>query len=401
VNYSALFLLLFACAAHADEVQVAVAANFAAPAKRIAAEFEQATGHKAQLSFGATGKFYAQIRNGAPFEVLLSADDATPARLEQDGAAVAGSRFTYAIGRLALWSARPGVVEAGGEVLKGGAFRHLALANPRLAPYGAAAVEVLTALKLHDTLRAKFVQGENIAQTHQFVASGSAELGFVAAELAAIWLTLKLAGVTTVLLLLIGTPIAWWLARTRSWWKGPVGAVVALPIVLPPTVLGFYLLVLMGPEGVVGRFTMGRHRPAAFHLLGLVVASVFYSMPFVVQPIQNAFEAIGERPLEAAATLRASPLDAFFSVAVPLAKPGFLTATVLGFAHTVGEFGVVLMIGGNIPEKTRVVSVLIYDHVEALEYAQAHWLAGGMVVFPSSCCWRSTLLNPTGKRGGA
>lgn len=180
MNYSALFLLLFACAAHADEVQVAVAANFAAPAKRIAAEFEQATGHKAQLSFGATGKFYAQIRNGAPFEVLLSADDATPARLEQDGAAVAGSRFTYAIGRLALWSARPGVVEAGGEVLKGGAFRHLALANPRLAPYGAAAVEVLTALKLHDTLRAKFVQGENIAQTHQFVASGSAELGFVA-----------------------------------------------------------------------------------------------------------------------------------------------------------------------------------------------------------------------------
>lgn len=180
MNYSALFLLLFACVAHADEVQVAVAANFAAPAKRIAAEFEQATGHKAQLSFGATGKFYAQIRNGAPFEVLLSADDATPARLEQDGAAVVGSRFTYAIGRLALWSARPGFVDAGGEVLKGGAFRHLALANPRLAPYGAAAVEVLTALKLHDTLRAKFVQGENIAQTHQFVASGSAELGFVA-----------------------------------------------------------------------------------------------------------------------------------------------------------------------------------------------------------------------------
>jgi molybdate transport system substrate-binding protein len=180
VNYSALFLLLFACAAHADDVQVAVAANFAAPAKRIAAEFEQATGHKAQLSFGATGKFYAQIRNGAPFEVLLSADDTTPARLEQEGAAVVGSRFTYAIGRLALWSARPGFVDAGGEVLKGGAFRHLALANPQLAPYGAAAVEVLMSLKLHDALRAKFVQGENIAQTHQFVASGSAELGFVA-----------------------------------------------------------------------------------------------------------------------------------------------------------------------------------------------------------------------------
>ena len=201
-------------------------------------------------------------------------------------------------------------------------------------------------------------------------------------DLAAIWLTFKLATITTLLLLLIGTPIAWWLARTRSWWKGPVGAVVALPIVLPPTVIGFYLLLIMGPQGFVGRFTEW----AGIGLLpftfgGLLVGSVFYSMPFVVQPIQNAFEAIGERPLEAAATLRASPLDTFFSVALPLAKPGFITATILGFAHTVGEFGVVLMIGGNIPDKTRVVSVLIYDHVEALEYGQAHWLAGGMLAF--------------------
>jgi molybdate transport system permease protein len=202
------------------------------------------------------------------------------------------------------------------------------------------------------------------------------------ADLAAVWLTCKLATITTLLLLLIGTPIAWWLARTRSWWKGPVGAVVALPIVLPPTVLGFYLLVAMGPQGVVGQFTeWAGIGLLPFTFPGLVVASVFYSMPFVVQPIQNAFEAIGEGPLEAAATLRAAPLDAFFSVAVPLAKPGFITASILGFAHTVGEFGVVLMIGGNIPDKTRVVSVLIYDHVEALEYAQAHWLAGGMVAF--------------------
>ena len=201
-------------------------------------------------------------------------------------------------------------------------------------------------------------------------------------DFAAIWLTLKLATIVTFLLLLIGAPLAWWLARTQSWLKGPLGAVVALPLVLPPTVLGFYLLLAMGPQGPLGRLTaFFGVAPLPFTFTGLVVASLFYSLPFVVQPIQNAFEAIGERPLEAAATLRASPLDAFFSVALPLAKPGFITATILGFAHTVGEFGVVLMIGGNIPDKTRVVSVQIYDHVEALEYGQAHWLAGGMVVF--------------------
>jgi molybdate transport system permease protein len=202
------------------------------------------------------------------------------------------------------------------------------------------------------------------------------------ADLSAIWLTLRLAGVTTLLLLLLGTPIAWWLARTRSPWKGPVGAMVALPIVLPPTVIGFYLLLLMGPNGPVGRLTQWAGIGLLpFTFWGLVVASVFYSLPFVVQPIQNAFEALGKRPLEVAATLRASPLDAFLTVAVPLARPGFLTAAILGFAHTVGEFGVVLMIGGNIPGETRVVSVLIYDHVEALEYTRAHWLAGIMVAF--------------------
>ncbi|MFM2058033.1 MAG: molybdenum transporter ModB [Pseudomonadota bacterium] len=218
-------------------------------------------------------------------------------------------------------------------------------------------------------------------------------------EAAAIWLTLRLAGTVTVLLLLVGTPLAWWLARTRSWWKGPVGALVALPIVLPPTVLGFYLLVLMGPDGPVGRLTeaLGLGR-LPFTFSGLVVASVFYSLPFVVQPIQNAFEAIGERPLEAAATLRATPLDAFFTVAVPLARPGFLTAAILGFAHTVGEFGVVLMIGGNIPGQTRVVSVLIYDHVEALDYGPAHWLAGGMVVFAFLVLLTLYSLTPTGRR---
>lgn len=205
---------------------------------------------------------------------------------------------------------------------------------------------------------------------------------FSAADLTAIWLTLKLASITTALLLVMGTPIAWWLARTRSWLKGPIGALVALPLVLPPTVLGFYLLLAMGPHGPLGHLTQALGLGTLpFTFWGLVVGSVFYSTPFVVQPVQNAFEAIGERPLEVAATLRASPLDTFFTVILPMAKPGFITAGILGFAHTVGEFGVVLMIGGNIPGVTQVVSVQIYDHVEALEYGQAHWLAATMMAF--------------------
>jgi len=202
------------------------------------------------------------------------------------------------------------------------------------------------------------------------------------ADLAAVRLTLELATVVTLLLLAIGTPIAWWLARTRSRLRHAVGAVVALPLVLPPTVIGFYLLLVLGPNGPVGKLTEALGIGLLpFSFGGLVLASVCYSLPFVVQPLQNAFEAIGPRPLEVAATLRASPWDTFWSVVVPLARPGFLSGAVLGFAHTVGEFGVVLMIGGNIPDRTRVVSVQIYDHVEALEYAQAHWLAGGMLAF--------------------
>ena len=198
----------------------------------------------------------------------------------------------------------------------------------------------------------------------------------------AIRLTLELATLTTVLLLLIATPLAWWLSQTRSRWRAPVSAVVTLPLVLPPTVLGFYLLVLMGPEGALGQLTQSLGwGTLSFTFTGLLIGSIIFSLPFAVQPILHAFESIGARPLEAAATLRASPLDAFFSVALPLARPGLLTAAILSFAHTVGEFGVVLMIGGNIPGKTRVVSTQIYGHVEAMEYAQAHWLAGGMVVF--------------------
>lgn len=201
-------------------------------------------------------------------------------------------------------------------------------------------------------------------------------------EWQAVWLTLKLAAVTTALLLVIGTPIAWWLARSRHWLRQPVAAVVALPLVLPPTVLGFYLLVVLGPDGLIGQLT--EHLGVGllpFTFEGLVVASVIYSLPFTVQPLQNAFAAINPQLLEVAATLRASPRDRFFSVVIPLARPGFLTAAVLTFAHTVGEFGVVLMIGGNIPGETRVLSVAIYDHVEALEYSQAHWLAAGMLAF--------------------
>jgi len=207
-------------------------------------------------------------------------------------------------------------------------------------------------------------------------------MGFSTADLGAIWLTLRLAGITTLLLLIIGTPIAWWLANTRSWWRAPVSAIVAMPLVLPPTVLGFYLLLAMGPHGPIGQMTLALGLGTLpFTFWGLVVGSVFYSLPFVVQPVQNAIEAVGRRPMEVAATLRATPWNAFWTVMVPLARPGFITAAILGFAHTVGEFGLVLMIGGNIPDETRVVSVQIYDHVEALEYAQAHWLSGAMVLF--------------------
>ncbi|MEI6986160.1 MAG: molybdate ABC transporter permease subunit [Rhodospirillaceae bacterium] len=195
-----------------------------------------------------------------------------------------------------------------------------------------------------------------------------------------ILLTLQLAALTTVILLVVGTPIAWWLARSRVWWKEAVAAVVALPLVLPPTVLGFYLLLLLGPHGPGGWLAglWGAHS-LAFTFPGLVIGSVLYSMPFVVQPIRNAFEAFGERPLEVAATLRAGPLDRFFTVALPLARRGFLTAAVLGFTHTLGEFGVVLMIGGSIPGQTQVLSITIYDYVETGEWATAHWLAGGML----------------------
>jgi molybdate transport system permease protein len=205
---------------------------------------------------------------------------------------------------------------------------------------------------------------------------------FTHEDLQAIWLTLKLAGTTTVLLLVLATPLAWWLARSRSRWRAAVAAVVALPLVLPPTVLGFYLLVALGPQGWGGQFTQALGLGLLpFTFGGLLLGSLVYSLPFAVQPLQAAFEAVGRRPLEAAATLRATPIDTFVHVVLPLARGGIVQAAVLSFAHTVGEFGVVLMIGGNIPEQTRVVSTQIYGHVEAMQYPQAHALAGAMLLF--------------------
>ncbi len=217
---------------------------------------------------------------------------------------------------------------------------------------------------------------------------------FTAEELLPIQLTLELAAITTVFLLIVATPLAWWLAHTKSKLRSAVSSVVTLPLVLPPSVLGFYLLVAMGPNGPLGKLTEALGAGLlTFTFPGLVIGSVVYSMPFAVQPLQGAFESIGKRPLEVAATLRATPWDTFFNVILPLAKPGFVTASLLTFAHTIGEFGVVLMIGGNVPGKTQVVSTEIYSYVEAMEYSKAHWLAGGMVLFSFFVLLGLTLLN--------
>ena len=210
----------------------------------------------------------------------------------------------------------------------------------------------------------------------------------------AVWLTFELATLTTLFLLVLATPLAWWLSQTESVWRGPVQAMVTLPLVLPPSVLGFYLLIAMGPQGPLGQFTQAMGWGVlSFTFVGLLIGSILFSLPFAVQPLQHAFDAVGKRPMEVAATLRASPFDAFWHVALPLAKPGFVTAAILSFAHTVGEFGVVLMIGGNIPGKTRVVSTEIYGHVESMEYAQAHGLAAGMLVFSFAVLLALALLN--------
>ncbi|GGA82276.1 molybdenum ABC transporter permease subunit [Neiella marina] len=220
-------------------------------------------------------------------------------------------------------------------------------------------------------------------------------------DLTVVWLTLKLASVVTLLLLVIATPVAWWLSQTQSKLKPAVSAIFAIPLVLPPTVLGFYLLLLLGPNGPAGQLSAGLGLGTLpFSFAGIAIACAVHSLPFVVQPLQNAFEAIGKRPLEVAATLRASPWDTFWHVVVPMARPGFFTAIVMGFCHSIGEFGVVLMIGGNIPGETRVLSVEIYNHVEAMEYSQAHWLAGGMVAFSFVALLAIYIINHRANRRG-
>jgi molybdate transport system permease protein len=441
---------------------VAVAANFQDVQQELAALFSRQTGIAVEAATGSTGTLFAQIQNGAQFDVFLAADVAHPKLLEETAWGVEGTRFTYATGRLAVFTTSP-EIEDGIAAVRDGRVLRLAVANPAVSPYGAAAAQALKAMDLWEAVQGRLVMGESITQALQFVYTGNAEVGFVAYAQVAhlgqgrywlvpmefyepihqqailvktntphpaapryieflqseeaetilekwgyghwpehvtaaersvrdywpaafdwrpIYITLKLATVTTALLLLFGTPLAWWLARGRSWLRTVIEAIVALPLVLPPTVLGFYLLVILGPRGAIGAVweRIGGDR-LVFSFPGLVIGSMIFSLPFTVQPLQNAFLAIGARPLEVAATLRAGPMDRFFTVALPLARRGILTAAVLSFAHTVGEFGVVLMIGGSIPGRTKVVSIAIYDHVETLQYAQAHLLSAGVMVF--------------------
>lgn len=462
----------------AEPVRVAVASNFAETLEHLVDEFSQTSDQAIELSLGSTGKLYAQIHHGAPFDLFFAADRERPERLEEEGLGIEGTRRTYALGRLALWvpKSQGGPVDA--RWIARNRELSLALANPELAPYGRAARQFLSYQGLFEAEPRRWIRGENIGQTFQFVASGAAPAGLVArsqiesgskAREGSVWivppdlhdpieqqvlllrekpgardlldflssakaqailrsfgydvpedalgsepgrvpsktllpsrglerpspparpserdqdwvalrLTFLLALVTTSLLLLLGTPLAWWLARSR--WRGKVlvEALVALPIVLPPTVLGFYLLLLLGPQGPLGILAQKvAGTSLVFRFEGLVLGSLVYSLPFVIQPLQAAFEGLDERHLEAAATLGASPWDRFLHVVVPLCRPGFLTASVLGFAHTLGEFGVVLMVGGNLPGETKVLSIAIYDHVETLDYARAHALAGGML----------------------
>jgi molybdate transport system permease protein len=453
---AAVALILMAAqpaAVRAGEALVAVATNFLEPARRIAKQFEKDSGHRITLAGGSSGKLAAQILHGAPFDVFLSADQERVGLLVERHAAVADSRFTYARGQLALWSADklPLTGDHLGS-LKLAAGERMAIANARLAPYGLAAEQALKAAGLLDLLRPQLVYGENIGQTFSVVATGNARAGLVALSqvmslpdaargnwigvpddmhepirqdaaltvrgkfkrggqgipglpqgpagaahhggtgirggctmtaeaVSAIWLTLQLGLVSVALLLVVSVPLAWWLAFTCSPWRTPVETLTTLPLVLPPTVLGFYLLILLGPAGWLGKWWVEvTGTTLTFSFAGLVIASMVHTLPFVVQPMKQAFQDMGTGPLEDAATLGAGPVDRVWSVGLPLARRGIVTAAVLGFAHVLGEFGVVLMVGGNIPGQTKVISIAIYESVETLDYTTAHWLSAGLLV---------------------
>ena len=447
------------CPAQADEVRVAVAANFKGTAEALAARFEAESGHRVLLSVGSTGGLFAQIEAGATWDLFLAADQDRPQRLEESGRG--RGRFTYARGRVVLIGAalRPGA--DGAALLREGRGLRLAVAKSSVAPYGRASAEALQSLGVWEAWRARLVYGQSVGQAYQLAHSGAVDLALVAraqtvvsgeaawevpAELhapidqdavllsdapaarafakflrsdvaggliraagyelpsgsdpgartspggegegqgerdsawPAVWLTLRLALTTTVLLVLVGSPLAWWLARGSSLTRSVIEAAVALPLILPPTVLGFYLLVLLNPTGPIGAACQALGGPQlVFSFPGLVLGSILYSLPFVVQPLQAGFRALDPSLLEAAATLGASPWDRFRSVVLPLCRGSYLTAITLGFAHTVGEFGVVLMIGGSVPGETRVLSIAIFELVEELRYGEAHQLAGALL----------------------
>ncbi len=472
-----LMVLAAAPAAAGERLLVATASNFKPAMEELLALFGP---HHADADVGAvyasTGKLAAQIRAGAPYDLFCAADMDSPRTLIAEGFAVAPVR-EYARGRLALWSAMTDAGLLTLEDLADPRFSHIAIAQPRHAPYGMRAREALRASGVWPQVESRLVYGENIGQTAQFVRSGNAQIGLIAlsqvldpdfagdgrytlvpdglhaplaqgqvltrhgagkplAEAFARWLrseeaqtviarhgygaaplattatepartllsradwialglTLRLAGLVTLLLLGLATPLAWWLARTRSRWAWPVSALVALPLVLPPTVLGFYLLVALGADGPLGRLTESLGLGLLpFTFPGLVVASLVYSLPFVVQPLRAAFESVGDDVLEEAAALGAGAVDRFFTISLPLARRGIAAGGILGFVHTIGEFGVVLMIGGSIPGSTRVVSVQIYDHVEAFDYAQAHGLAAILLALSFCSLLLLYALNP-------
>lgn len=437
---SAACMLLLAQTAHAERLTVAVASNFAEPFIQISAPFTAATGHEITVVSGATGKLFAQVQQGAPFDLFLAADHTRPALLAQEARQIA----PYAQGRLAK------VVRQGAPPITAA---RIALADPDLAPYGAAALLSLREAG-QDIETLDIIFGQSVANVANFLLTGNVDIGFVAAsqvfpspdfsteiidslaltqsmvllsdgaaaqalftylqsaqvrqmlpdlgylapqiappaqtfakpDLAtlwpSIWLSLHLASLTTLILLVIGTPLAWWLTVTQSRLRAVVETVTALPLVVPPTVLGFYLLVLFAPQTGLGAFWVRlTGETLTFSFSGLVVASVLYSLPFAVQPLHTGFQAVGRETIEAAQSMGAARISLFLRVILPLSRRGVLTAAVLSFAHTIGEFGVVLMVGGNLPGKTRVISIEIFNRVELLDYRAAHYLAGGLLGF--------------------